>query len=378
VKRLLALIVLAMLCAGAAGCDLTPTAATVNGVSISQSQLQDQLTTVSGSAVAQCALSIEEAQSGGSLPAVTGTGDATVSTQFAAFELNSLVAQMLEQGALAKRHVEVTAADVTTARQDYEAQLEAASTQVTSPCNLTGTALVSRLPKAFVQQQAESLAAQERLEEVVGHIDVSSGALHAYYNSHLTDVTQLCLNLILATDQASAQAIHDQIAAGASFATASQGAGVATDSPAEGAGPCVYPSDIVSQLGQATATVVEQLGDGQLAPPQGVPVPDQATGTTSTIWIVVGVRQHQLVPFAQTEVGLRQELLAQGGASLSTALEGVVRGARVELDPRYGTWSSIHGVTAPLPPAPAFLLNPAADESSSGASNLGSSGQPAG
>ena len=36
----------------------------------------------------------------------TGTGDATVSTQFAAFQLNGLVAQTLEQGALAQRHVD--------------------------------------------------------------------------------------------------------------------------------------------------------------------------------------------------------------------------------------------------------------------------------
>jgi hypothetical protein len=378
VKRLIALVVFGVLGAGAAGCDLTPSAATVNGVSVSQSQLQDQLTVVSGSAVAQCALSIEEAQSGGTLPPVAGTGDATVSTQFAAFELNSLVAQMLEQDSLAKRHVELTAADVSSAKQDYEAQLEAASTQVTSPCNLTGTALVKRLPKAFVDQQAQSLAAQERLEEVVGHVDVSPSAVRAFYSSHLTDVTQLCLNLIIADDQASAQTIHDQIAAGASFATASQGAGVQTDSPADGAGPCVYPSDIVSQLGQTAATAVEGLADGQLAPPQGVPVPDQATGTTSTVWIVVGVRQHVLVPFAQTEVGLRQEILAMGASSLSAALERVVRSARVELDPRYGTWSSTHGVHAPTPPNPAFMLNTAVDQPSSGTSILGSGGQPAG
>ncbi len=101
-KRLLALVVLGALCAAAAGCDLSPTAATVNGVTISQSQLQDQLSVISGSAVAQCALSIEEAQSGGTLPAVSGTGQATVSTQFAAFQLNGLVAQTLEEGALAQ------------------------------------------------------------------------------------------------------------------------------------------------------------------------------------------------------------------------------------------------------------------------------------
>ncbi len=107
-KRLLVLVALGALCAGAAGCDVSATAATVNGIAISQSDLQNQLSVIANSAVAQCALSIEEAQSGGTLPAVTGTGQATVTTQFAAFELNGLVAQTLEQDTLAKRHGHVT------------------------------------------------------------------------------------------------------------------------------------------------------------------------------------------------------------------------------------------------------------------------------
>src|ERR1019366_2012372 len=126
--------------------------------------------------------------------------------------------QTLEEGALATRHVQVSAADVTAARGDYLSQVEAASTQVTSPCNLTGTALVGRLPKAFVDSQVRALAAQEKLEEVVGHVDVSPAAVHAYYNTHLTEVTQLCLNFIIASNQASAQTIHDRVAAGTTFA----------------------------------------------------------------------------------------------------------------------------------------------------------------
>ena len=104
----------------------------------------------------------------GHAPPVAGTGDDTVSTQFAASQSNVLVAQTLEESELTARHQTVTAADIATARQEYESQVEAASTQVTSPCGLTGTALVDKLPKAFVDQQASSLAAQEKLEEVVG------------------------------------------------------------------------------------------------------------------------------------------------------------------------------------------------------------------
>jgi len=378
VKRLLVMVVLGALTTGAAGCDLSPTAATVNGTSVSQSQFQGQLSVISGNAVAQCALSIEEAQSGGTLPAVTGSGDATVTTPFAAFELNTVVEQTLEQVALARRHVHVTAPDVDSARQDYLSQMEAASSQVASPCSLTGTALVDRLPKAFVDDQASALAVQERLEEVVGGIDVSPAALRAYYDAHRAEVTQVCLNLIVATSQASAQAIHDQIAAGASFATASGAAGVNPNSPTGGQGPCVYPAQIVAQLGQAAAAAVEPLADGALAPPQGIPIANQTTGTPSTVWIVIGVRQHHLVSFADSESGLRQQLLANGGARLTAVLSAEVRSARVTIDPRYGTWNERRGVITPTAPNPSFVLNPAVDGSSAGTSILGSGGQPAG
>jgi hypothetical protein len=359
VKRLLALVVLGALCAGAAGCDVSPTAATVNGITISRSQLDDQLSTVSGNSVAQCALTVEASQSGGTLPAVSGTGDATVSTQFAAFELNGLVEQTLEQSALARRHVTVSTADIAHARQDYEAQIGAAAAQSGSPCNLTGTRLTGALPQAFVDSQARALAYQEKLEEVLGHVDVSPAALRAYYDSHLIDVTQLCLNLIITTGQAAAQAVHDKIAFGTSFATASQGAGVdTTNTPSGGQGPCVFPANIVSQLGQAAAAAVVSLPDGGLAPPEGIPVPNQVTGQTSTVWIVIGVRQHHLVSFADSASGIRQALLGMGGARFTSAFARVVRVAQVELDPRYGTWSTARGVSAPTPPKPAYVLNP--------------------
>ena len=161
-----------------------------------------------------------------------------------------------------------------------------------------------------------ALAAQEKLEEVVGHIDVSPAAVHAYYDTHRAEVTQLCLNFIIASDQASAQAIHDRVAAGTTFADAVEGCGRRRQHPPDGAGPCVFPSDVVSQLGQATATAVEGLADGQLAPPQGISVPNQTTGVSQTIWIVISVRAHQLVSFANTEAGVAPGDPGQGWSRL--------------------------------------------------------------
>ena len=182
--------------------------------------------------------------------------------------------------------------------------------------------------------------------------------MRAYYNAHQSDGRrELCLNLIIATSQAAAQTIHDQIAAGATFATASQGSGVDTDSPAGGRGPVSIPPTSSSQLGQTAATAVEGLADGQIAAPQGVTVPDQSTGQTDTVWIVVGVRQHQLVSFAQTESGLRQEMLAAGGASLTACWDVWCATPVSSSTPATGHGAATAASPPPRRPTAAFVLN---------------------
>jgi hypothetical protein len=369
VKRLLPLVAVGALSMAASACDLSAPAATVSGVTISRAQLDAQLSSVAGSPVAQCALTVLTQQNGTTLPTVDGSGDDTVTTAFADYELTGLVRQELEQRALAGHHAHVTAADVAAARQDYETELASATSQG-SPCNLTGNALVARLPAAFLDEQARFLAADEKLEEVVGHVDVSPAGLRRYYDADPSAFTEQCLNLIAADDQAAAQAIHDQIAAGTSFAAASQGTGVSTNSPAGGQEPCVFPSLIQSQLGQSVAGVVAALAVGQVAPPQGIAVTNQQTGQTSTVWIVLGLRQRQLASFASVEPGLRLQLLQQGQWSVGTTLARLAAQVHVHLDPRYGTWSTRAGVTPPAPPPAGFVLNPAAGQPPAGASAL--------
>ena len=373
-KRLVALIVLGALSTAAAGCDVSAPAATVDGVTVSRSQLDASLNAVADSAVAQCALAIQASAGGGSLPTVTGVGDHTVTTKFADFQLGGLVQQAIEQRALARRHIRVTAADVAAARQDFETQLGSAANQAASqgasPCNLSGTALVGRLPRAFVDQQARSLAYQERLEAATGHVDIRPAALRAYYDAHQSSAVQMCLDFIVMSNQADAQAVHDLIAGGTSFLVASQDARVAQGSPPGGQGPCVYPSTVTSQLGPAVETTLAALPDGVLAPPQAVQIQNQF-GPSTTYWLVIEVRQHQLVPFSVVEGSIRRGLLSQGANAFGVTMDRLVRQARVVVDPQYGRWSTQGAVSGPVTPPPSLLLNTKADSAQSGGSILG-------
>ncbi len=377
-KRLVLVVVLGAVVA-ASGCNVspTPTAATVNGVNITQSQLNTQLalatTSADGSAptptnqLVQCALDI---QSDGSLPTVTGVGTDTVTAQFADTTLESLVLFALEKQALARRHVIVSAQDVAAAKGDFESQLEQSEQQDGSPCTREGAQLTDGLPASFLQEQAQSLAYQEKLEEVVGHVNVGPAALMTYYNSHTAGLTQVCINLIVADTASAAQSIHDQIAGGASFATASQGSEVDPETPTGGEVPCIYPAEISDQFGTDLAGTIDALAAGQLAGPLTW-VSESSSGTPTTLYLVVQMRQHQLVPYAEVSSAIRQVLLAADTSVVGAALNRMADKASISVDPRYGTWSSAQGVRVPTPPPPAFVLNRKVNQATQSTSALG-------
>jgi hypothetical protein len=373
VKRLLLVAALGALVLGATGCDLSPPAATVNGASISQSTLNATLNTIVSNASAQCATQLQAGLAAGAAGVGTeddGSTPNAVTTAFAANVLESMIIEKLEQQTLAGRGVTVTAADLAAARTDYVGQLTEQVSQASSDsstpsgCPLTTTGSVkTQLPASFLQQQALALADEEQFEVVAGHVDLSDAALRAYYQSHLSQVTQSCLNLLVATTQAGAQSLHDEIAAGTSFAAASKSAAVDQQtSPTGGELPCEYPSTVDSQVGTASvAATINGLATGQLAEPLALSSTDSSTGTTTTIYLVVQMRQHVLVPFANLASSIREVLLELHATAVKTALNRLLPRAQISVDARYGGWSTKHGITVPTPPEPAFVLNAGAN-----------------
>jgi len=371
VKRLLFVVALGALVVGASGCDLSPPAATVNGVSISQGDLNAALSTVIKDPAAQCASQIESGLTASPIGIGTeddGSTPNAAATAFADDTLKILVLEKLEEQSLAQRSVKVNGADITAATTDYVAQLQEALDQAQSSnatpsgCTLSASKSVkTQLPAAYVRWQGTSLAAQEDFEEAVGHVNVSQSALEAYYAAHRSEVTQECLNLIVSDTQAAAQKVHDQIAGGATFATADASANADTAaSPSSGQLPCAYPSQL-SNLGTTLGATIDALSGGQLAAPLAWNTTN-SSGASVTYYLVVQMRQHVLVPFATVRTALRQQILSANAQVVGATLDRLVRVSHVSVDPRYGGWNPTHGViTVPTPPAAAFVLNAAAN-----------------
>jgi hypothetical protein len=371
VKRLLLVAVLGALVVGATGCDLSPPAATVDGVTISQSTLNGVLSSEIGDAGAQCAAQIQSGQTGSAIGIGTegdGTTPNAVSSPFAAHELETLVLEQLEVQTLKRHGLVVTGSDVAAAKADYESQLQTqlqqAQSQSATPtgCPLNSANPVAKqLPGAFIQSRATSLADQEMFEVAVGHVDVSPAGLRSYYNSHLADVTQWCLNVVVADTPSTAQTLHDQIAAGTSFPTAATAAGADQQvEPPGGQLPCEFPSQVVRQVGTTLAATLGALAAGQLSEP--IPLPTQsATGASTTYYMVVQMRQRRRVPLATVRNQIRQVILGQHASVVAATLNRLVARAHISVDGRYGSWNPKHGVTVPTPPPAAFVANAGAN-----------------
>jgi hypothetical protein len=383
VKRLLIVVVLGALALGATACDVSPPAATVNGVTISQSALNAVLTSAATNSDAECAAQVQAGLTASPLGVGTqgdGITPNAVTPSFAAAELQALVLDQLEQQDLARRGVRLTAAEVAAATSDYEAQLqsqlqqEQSSSTAPSGCALSAsTSLAHQLPRSFLEHEGTQLAHQEMLEVALDHLSLSDTALRAYYTAHLAEVTQECLNVIVADSLANAQALRALIATGTSFAKAATSSLADTqNTPTGGALSCTYPGQLSGQLGTSLGNTIDSLSAGQLAPPLEWQPTNSTTGQTQTFYLVVQMRQHVIVPFAVLRGAIRQSILQEHATSVTTDLRHLAARSRISVDPRYGQWTAA-GLTVPSVPPPAFVPNTSANVAT-GSLSLGNLG----
>jgi PPIC-type PPIASE domain len=368
VRRLFSLVALALAAVTAAACDLSPPAATVAGGNVSRSQLDDQLSEISQSPYAQCALVLQ----GVNLPTqLTGAGEATVPSSLASYVLSTMVLERLVEAELARQRHPVTSADLGAARNDLAMELTAGSSSP-SPCpgQIDGQALVSHLPAGFRDDQIAFLAAQERLAATLGHVDLSDAALRAYYDAHQSQFQELCLSDIAVQSQAQAQSIHDAIASGSSsFATEAQQNSIDTQTAADGGQiPCVPSSQIVNGV---ILAAVAGLSPGQLSAP--VFEPGSGPGG-SGVWFVLQLNGRPDIPFSQAAPQIRQQLLSAQNSKVSAAFARLAQQSKVTVDPRYGSWSPKAGIRPPTPPPAADLLSRTADQPAASATSSAASG----
>ncbi|HYA68734.1 MAG TPA: peptidylprolyl isomerase [Acidimicrobiales bacterium] len=348
-KRIPLFALVGALAVAASACDVGPTAATVNGVAISQSALNSDLSVLIGNEPGQtsgaaCMLELQ----GSNLPLpAEGAGDGTATQQLAAYQLSNMILAQLIRERLDQLGRVVNDADVAAARVDLVNQLTPSNSQASSPCGLTGSELVAAVPSSFFHQQVVYLAEQEKLAAVLGNVDLSTASLEAYYEAHPEEFQLLCLSDIAVQSESEATQIRQAITSGStSFAAAAGSNSIDTETSGRGGQiGCVPTAQIQNQL---ILAALDGVGVGQISQP--VNEPSSQPGGAG-VWLLLQVDARTLTPFSDAQSQIRQELLAAHDTQVTAEFTKITKTSHVVVNPQYGTWSELEGIVeSPVPP----------------------------
>ena len=351
--------VLAVIAAGAlaSACDVTPTAASANGVSISTSSIDSQLRAMDSTVAGGCLLQLQNAN----LTAVATTGaggSGTYTMAFANSVINSQVGYLLAQQYAASRGITLSASDLTTAASDYQSTLDgeisqqvsnAASQGAVSYCqlptgaNVTGKQLLAALPADMRDGQVRNQAVDEKLLALGA--DLSDQAVSDFYNANQANFTQACMSAIVTDTQDHANQLIAQLNGGAPFATVAKANSLDPQTAANGG----------SLGGNFTLSQVEQSLQIQsiVAGQPVAPIQNSSNGQ----WIVYEATSQQVEPLSSATSLVKRELL-QGTTNVDRVSKEIVAFAQhsaVSINPQYGTWNHLTVVPPVAPPAH-FLL----------------------
>jgi hypothetical protein len=357
VKRLIVLLIVLAGGLAAAAFAVPSNAASVNGVSISQQQLNSDLNAIAGSSDYRCYLNAEEAVATGgetALPSIDGsaqTGDSTshqtVSTGFAAYYLDTAIGHQLVLELAAKRHLQVTPQELAAARAEYEAQITAiladvAESKYTCGSAATAKEILGTMPGSFVDRTVRFDATVSVLEEDVAGVGSTTADLQRYFDNHAAEFDTACFTVAEYSSQADAETAAATVTAGTPFSTVA--------AQTEGGGPkgCDILYGVASSLPAGT--------DLDSLPLDTVSSPISESGS----YLLVEITKRTPTSFAKAKTEVENAAEAAGASKAGTMIDAAEKAANISVDGRYGAWSATR-VLPPTSPAAADLLNPSAD-----------------
>jgi PPIC-type PPIASE domain len=319
VRSALALVAVAALSAGVAGCSVVrPATLTVNGHEISQSSVNRELSAIADNPALG--------------PRIAET-DGTIKSGGAAVWLTQLVTQQVVDRELERRRISLTPPDL----QLGQAQAEDF---------FGGAEVFARFPKWFRDRVTERFARHQALFREIGTTPTDADVLTAY-GTTITQLRSQCpsgrfVSHILVPARQQADTLAAQLRAGASFEQLARQLSTDRVSAADGGAlGCIDGQQFTPPFAQVAST----------GPLNQVSAPVQ----TQFGWHLVLVRD--TIPFEVLEPTLRQRL-EQQNPEAQRELGALVARAKVDVDPRYGRWVVREDRGTVEPPRGARRLTP--------------------
>jgi hypothetical protein len=366
VKRLILLLIVLAGGLAAAAFAVPSNAANVNGVSISQQQLNSDLSAIANSRDYQCFLNAEEAVGTGgqtSLPPVDGAGGAVgsgthpaITSAFAANYLDTVIGHQLIFELAAKDHLAITTQDLSKARASLKAQITGVLSEVAGSkfgCTPAPTAqsVLDSMPSSFVDANVRFNATVTAFEEYAAGVGSSTADLTRYYTNHAAEFDTACFTVAEYSSQSDAEAALASVAAGTPFDQ------VATAVAGGGSGGCHILYGIAAQLpagssleGLALNTVSQPIVEG-------------------SAYLLLEITSRTPTAFAKARPEVEAAVQNAGAGKARTILNRSEKTSAISIDQRYGTWVPAQAqILPPTSPLPADVLHASVNGAATGAS----------
>ncbi len=335
-------------------------AVTVDGTSVSQATLNQDLATIKQNAAFGCYLdaSVEVRSSGeASVPTLTGQASSgSYSTAFVDFWLSQVINNLLIEHLAAAQHLALDATAFAAGRADLAGSIgatlseAAAASGQSAVCAASGQAIVSTLPPALVDTLVRAQAAGDLVLAHAAGYGLGTAQLERYFTAHPTSFQTICLSAIEVASETTATTLRQAIEAGEPFATAAIANSTDTTSAPNGGALGCYSANEGAY--PTVAADVNGLAVGEISQP----VAD------NTSYLLLEVTSYEPAAFSAVQTAVRQAILSAGSAKASKELATLTKTAQVSVDQRYGRWAGASGIgiEAPKTPVAADLLKPGA------------------
>jgi hypothetical protein len=326
VRRLVALLVVALIGATAFGLSSASSGLGVNGARVSGNTFRTELAAITATPALQCYLTALDPVSFAS-----GGGNETMAASGAAAWANLRI-QGITITQYAKSHLKYrpTAATLAAAEASLESELTQAAAAKQYSCPGTSAAALAAMPgemrNAEIASQASSLYLVSKLDTT---IPLTAKSMEAYYASHTSSYDDLCVSIaVVPLSQTSAFAAAQ--AGGESVAALATQFSIDPSKTTGGVAGCFAPSSTsyVSVRSDVSTTALNTFPT----------TPQYINDNGATDALFVAPTKRTPTPYAQAQSAVLADLQNQNASSANTVEETILYRAAIEVDPAFGRW----------------------------------------
>lgn len=341
-RRLVALLVLALVGATLYGLSSTSSGLTVNGSTVSSSTFRAELAAITSNPTLSCYIAVLDPTS-----FAPGAGGASIAASGAAAWANLRVEGIaIDQYAAKNFKFHPDAATLAKAQTSLEGELTSASSSASTPCAGTSAQALAEMPSEMrtfeIAAQAASL---ELVAKLNGTIPLTLTKIKQYYAAHASDYDTICVSVALVDPtkvtafnaaQASGMSVADLAKKFSADQTASKG-GVYGCFPPGNASFAAVRSDTISTALNSFPKTPQYINDN---------------GTEAALFVAPTKRTP--TPFATAESTVVSDVQSANAANANTEKATILYYSHIAIDPSFGRWgesTSGPSVFAPATPS---------------------------